>query len=43
VLKAFNDQYMRPDEFAAGIGKSIPTLYRWWREGSGPKASKIGD
>ena len=40
--RTFNEQFMRPEEFAARIGKSSATLYRWWREGSGPPAVKIG-
>ena len=38
----FSDRYMRPEEFAARIGKSSTTLFRWWREGYGPPAVKIG-
>ena len=40
--RTFNEQFMRPEELAARIGKSSATLYRWWRDGTGPKATKIG-
>lgn len=37
-----NRPYLSPEELSGQIGVSTKTLYRWRREGTGPKFIKIG-
>jgi excisionase family DNA binding protein len=33
---------MTPDQVAAALGIHRSTLYRWWRQGRGPRFVRIG-
>jgi hypothetical protein len=40
--ESFRDEYWTQEEFCKDIDRSVWTLLRWWRAGSGPPFAYLG-